>query len=163
MAELSWDMLDRAPFWLGLPEAALATFECQVGAMLCAPALRLWIDGPRLAAARAALGDAFLQTLLAQPDADSIPIGLIDCPRIDAAGQVSTLLQATGAAVLLASMPHGALRRAADKALAPAEASPMAEALAHALVARAQGVAAGAGVSEHQGSTEDSVALRSAA
>src|SRR5207244_226909 len=53
-AVLDWETLDRAPGWLGLPEGALALCARRIGAVLCAPALRLWIDGPRIAAARAA-------------------------------------------------------------------------------------------------------------
>lgn len=136
-AALDWDTLDRAPAWLALADAEFAAFQRRVGAVLQARALRLWIDGPRIAAARAALGAPFLARLLAQPDSVSIPVGLVGLPPIERAQQVAPLLQAAGAGVLLASLPHGPLRRAVTEALAPASASPMAHELAAALVERA--------------------------
>jgi hypothetical protein len=142
MAALDWDTLARAPAWLALPPAALASFECQVGAVLCARALQLWIDGARLAAARAALGEGFLAALLALPEEASISPALVACPQIDVAAHVVPLLQASGSSVLLASLPHGALRHAACAALAPAQPSTMAPELAQTLVARAQALAA---------------------
>jgi hypothetical protein len=143
-AALEWDALDRAPGWLALPDPEFATFQRRVGAVLQGRALRLWIDGPRIAAARAALGAPFLAKLLAQPDSVSIPVGLVSVPPIDRAEQVAPMLHAAGAAVLLASLPHGPLRRAAAEALAPATASPMAHELAAALVERARMLGAAA-------------------
>ena len=137
---LDWAMLGVAPEWLALPEPALALLARRVGAVLCAPAVKLWIDGPRIAAARAALGDAFLQALLAERDVPAIePAGR---PRLDAAEQVAALLQATGAGVLLASLAPGALQRAASDVLGPAVTLAMPPALAHTLIARAQALEA---------------------
>jgi hypothetical protein len=138
VASLDWDTLDQAPHWLALPEAELTTFQCQVGAVLCAGALRLWIDKSRLAAAQTAVGALFLRKLLAQPEAASIAIGLVECPEIDTPGEVEAMLRLTGASVLLASLVPGALREAADAALAPITASTMAQELALTLVSHAQ-------------------------
>lgn len=143
VAGLDWDACDRAPAWLALDDDDLASFQCRVGAVLCARALRLWIDGPRLAAARAILGDGFLAQLLAQPDSASIPLGLVGAPRIDHAAQVGPALQAAGASVLLASLAHGPLRQAVGVMLAPAAPSTMTHELADTLVARAQALGQG--------------------
>jgi len=141
-ATLDWDTLDRAPEWLALREAALAAFERRVGALLCAPALRLWIDGPRIAAARAALGDAFLRALLAEHDKPAVDAGAPAPPRLQSAERVATLLQAAGAGVLLASLPAGPLRRAATGVLSAGIPLTMVPELAQALVARTWAIAA---------------------
>lgn len=140
---LDWEACERAPAWLALDDDALASFQCRVGAVLCARALRLWIDGPRLAAARTILGETFLAQLLAQPDSASIPLGLIGAPRIDSAAQVGPALQAAGASVLLASLAHGPLRQAVGVMLAPAAPSTMTHELADTLVARAHALGQG--------------------
>jgi hypothetical protein len=136
-ATLDWDALDRAPAWLALPERALATLQRQVGALLYAPDMRLWIDGRRLAAARVALGEAFLNALLAQRDAALMPLDAAARARIETAEQVAARLAAAGAAVLLAAIPAGALREVAAAAMAPLSAAAMACELAQSLVARA--------------------------
>jgi hypothetical protein len=123
VAALDWDSLDSGPAWLALPEAALATFQRRVGAVLCAPTLRLWIDGPRLGAARVALGESFLQALLARRDWPALPRDVVAQPRIDVAEQVGVLLQVAGAAVLLASLSQGPLRRVVSAAMTPRVAS----------------------------------------
>ncbi|HJV95523.1 MAG TPA: hypothetical protein VJ608_05770 [Albitalea sp.] len=140
---LDWDALARAPDWLALPDDALLALQRQVGALLCAAEMRLWIDGARLAAARAALGEPYLRALLAQPAMPSTPLDAAACPRIALPGQVGALLQLAGGSVLLASLTHGPLRRAASAALAPAVASTIARELARSLIARAQSLAAG--------------------
>jgi hypothetical protein len=137
-ATLDWDALDAAPAWLAQPGAALDSLACRVGAVLCGPALRLWIDTGRLTAARAALGDAFLRALLAQPDLPGAP----PAPRIASAAQVSASLQAWGAAVLLATLP-AALRGAAAAALPHPAPLPIDAATAQALVGRAMALASG--------------------
>jgi len=139
-ASLDWETLDSAPAWLALSDAELMVLARQVGAMLCATSVRLWIDGARLGAARAALGAPFLQALQALPDAQLLPRNVAPCPRIDAAEQVAPMLRTSGLGVLLASLPNGPLRRAAT-ALLGSTASTMAAALAHALVSRAQTLA----------------------
>jgi hypothetical protein len=146
VAALDWQALDRAPVWLGLPDAAFSAFQCRVGAVLWARSLRLWIDEPRLAAARACVGEPFLQRLRAEPDAASLPSGLVHHPGIASAAQVAPRLRAAGAGVLLASLPHGSLRMAAEGLLAPIEASTMARELAAALIERATAIAAQTGL-----------------
>lgn len=136
-AGLEWDALDTAPAWLALPDTELMVLARQVGAVVCASNMRLWIDGARLAAARAALGAPFMQALLALPEAELLPRNVAPCPMIDGAEQVAAQLRSTGLAVLLASLASGSLRRAAGAALGT-QASSMAQVLAHSLVARAQ-------------------------
>ena len=138
VAALDWDALDRAPAWLALADAAFATFQCRVGALLCGHALRLWIDRARLAAAQAALGAPFLRALLAERGSASIPTGLFACPEIDSPAEVEPALRLAGASVLLATLRGGVLREAVGVLLAPAMASRMAPELALALVARAE-------------------------
>ncbi len=133
---LDWDALDAAPAWLALPEDELTRFECQVGALLCAPLLRLWIDGARLNAARSAVGAPFLQALRALPSTQILPGNVAPSPRIDHAEQVAPLLRAAGASVLLASMLPGPLRLVVGTALAPATPAQMAGPLAQSLIAR---------------------------
>jgi len=135
---LDWDALDDAPAWLALPEDELTRFECQVGALLCAPLLRLWIDGARLNAARSAVGAPFLQALRALPSAQILPGNVAPSPRIDHAEQVAPQLRAAGVSVLLASMPPGPLRLVVGSALAPATPAQMAGPLAQSLIARVQ-------------------------
>jgi hypothetical protein len=106
---LDWDTLDAAPAWLAQPTASFDELARRAGAVLCAPAMRLWIDSARLAAARAAVGDVFLRALLARPDVPALPRG----PRIDTAADVAAALPSAGAAVLLAALP-AALRGVAS-------------------------------------------------
>jgi hypothetical protein len=163
VATLEWDAFDSAPGWLALSETEFALLQRQIGAMLCAPALRLWIDGPRLAAARTALGESFLQALLAQPAAPANPVDLAACPRIDVAGQVGALLQIAGASVMVAALPQGPLRRATSAALAPATASPIGQELARSMVQRAQNLAAQSSMNIKHGGSSLPSELRSAA
>jgi hypothetical protein len=145
ISAIDWEMLDAAPHWLALPDGKLATLQRQVGALVYAPEIRLWIDGPRLAAARAALGETFLQALLAQHDLLSFPLDAGARPRIDTAAKVPTHLQVVGAAVLLASLPQGPLRHVVSTAMAPTAAAPLTTEMAQVLVARAQSLAAQSG------------------
>ncbi|HSW05252.1 hypothetical protein [Aquabacterium sp.] len=139
---LDWDALDQAPAWLSLPEAAQLILQARIGALLYAPELRLWIDGPRLAAARALLGDAVLDDLLTQPEA-AMPRGLVRSPRIDHAGEVAAQLRSAGLAVLLAAMPPGLLRAIVIAATGATAASAMSAALAASLIARGRALGQG--------------------
>lgn len=141
VAGVDWDTLDRAPEWLALAEPQLAAVMRQVGAVVCAPQIRLWIDGPRVAAVRGALGEAFLRALAAQRDLPSLPADIAPQARIDKAEQVAAQLQSSGAAVLLAALPDGPLRRAATAALSSA-AAPMTGELAQSLIQRARALSA---------------------
>lgn len=141
MSAIDWEMLESAPAWLALPDAKLATLQRQIGALLYAPEIRLWIDGARLNAARTVLGDTFLKTLLAQRDLHAFPQDTGTRPRIDTAEHVPTHLQVAGASVLLASIPQGPLRRAVATAMAPTAAMAMACEMAQALVTRVQSLA----------------------
>lgn len=146
VSAIDWDELDRAPAWLALAAPKLATLQRQVGALLYAAQMRLWIDGPRLGAARAAVGDDFLHALQAQHDLQAFPPDAGTLPRIDAAEKVATRLQVAGASVLLASLSPGPLRDALGTAMAPTAAAPMAAGMAQSLVARAQALAASGAV-----------------
>lgn len=135
-AAIGWDMLDQAPAWLALPEPALATFQRQIGALLHAPDIRLWIDGARLNAVRAAVGDGFLRALLAQRDGPPLPPQLAGRARIDRAEQVRDALQSAGAAVLYASVTSAPLRDALTASPSHVVAAPLPHAFAESLVAR---------------------------
>ncbi|MEO7244759.1 MAG: hypothetical protein ABIX12_06395 [Rubrivivax sp.] len=136
-AALDWDALGRAPDWLALTESERDGLQSRIGALLYARAVRLWIDGPRLDAARTVLGDTFLETLLTQPDEQSIPTALADVPPIATAAHVAPTWQTVGASVLLASLAPGPLRQAAKALLGPVAPSAMAHEFAVSLVARA--------------------------
>jgi hypothetical protein len=139
-AELDWDALAQAPDWLVAQGPA---FECRVGAMLCVAEIRLWIDAPRLAAARRVLGASFLQALLAQPDSPGAAL-LAPLPRIVGAEQVAPRLREVGASVVLAALADGALGAALEQALAPLHPLPIAAALAQSLVERTAAMAGAA-------------------
>jgi hypothetical protein len=116
-ADIEWDVLDRAPAWLALDATASDRLQCRVGALLCGAELRLWIDRPRVAAARAAVGERFWKALLAQAP---LPAALPPTPaRLGEDAPVPRQLQSLGAAVLLATLEAPALRRAAAPLLAP--------------------------------------------
>jgi hypothetical protein len=142
ISAIDWEMLEAAPAWLALPDSRLATLQRQIGALLYLPEIRMWIDGARLNAARAVLGETFMQTLLAQRDLHAFPQDTGKRPRIDTAEHVPTHLQVAGASVLLAAIPQGALRRAVSTAMAPTAAVAMACEMAQSLVTRAQSLAA---------------------
>jgi hypothetical protein len=133
---LDWDALDTAPAWLARTASSLATLQCQVGAVLLAPAMRLWIDSGRLAAARAVLGEGFLRAAL-----DQVDLAAVAAPRIASASQVGAALQSAGAAVLLATLP-AVLRGPAAGAMTPPAGVTIAESTAQAVVARALSLAA---------------------
>jgi hypothetical protein len=134
---IDWDTLDRAPDWLALPDASFLILQARLGALLHLPAMRLWIDGPRLAATRVLLGEAVLDDLMSHPES-AMPFGLTPCARIDSATQVGPALRATGVSVLLAALPRGPLRDALCRGLAPVEPSRMTPELAETLVVRAR-------------------------
>lgn len=147
LSAVDWATLENAPAWLALPDAKLAILQRQIGALLYAPEIRLWIDGARIGAARQALGDAFLQTLLAQRDLTAFAQDTGARKRVDTAEQVGPHLQMAGAAVLLASLPQGAVRRVVTAAMAPTAPAPIASELAQSLIARAQSLAGGSPLS----------------
>lgn len=142
ISAIDWETLESAPAWLSLPDAKLATLQRQVGALVYAPEIRLWIDGARLAAARGTLGETFMSALLAQQDLLSFPLDAGARPRIDSAEKVATHLQIVGAAVLLAAMPAGRLRDVVCAAMAPTAPAPLPGELAQSLVTRAASLAA---------------------
>jgi len=162
---IDWDALDHAPDWLALPDAAFLILQARLGALLHLPAMRLWIDGPRLAATRVLLGEAVLDDLLshpesAMPDAGPRPrlgpaaaaggaplsserpgdgcFGLTPCVPIESAAQVGPSLRAAGVSVLLAALLPGAVREALCRGLAPVQPARMARELAETLIVRAR-------------------------
>jgi len=120
---LDWDTLDDGPAWLSLPEPALGELQCRLGALLCAPALRLWIDRPRVDAARAAVGTAVWQAVLARSGATDeacSPCNALALALARAsAAHVEALLRGAGAAVLLGSMESNVLAPVAQALVAP--------------------------------------------
>ena len=139
---IDWDTLDAAPEWMAWDAERLEALQLQVGALLLAPELRLWIDAPRLGAAARALGGPLLQALLSLPDGEVLPRDVAPAPRIDRAEQVVPSLRACGAGVLLAALASGELRQAATTLLTPGRPSMMAGALARSLAAHATQLAA---------------------
>lgn len=139
---LDWETLDRAPAWLALPADDLAALQRRLGAVHCAGTLRRWIDSARLGAARQALGETFLQALLAS-DAGADPA---DAPAIPHPAQVEPLLRHVGAAVLVSSLPPGRLRRVVEAALKPGVALTLAQEAAEATLTRAQALLAQANI-----------------
>ena len=134
---IDWDALDAAPDWLALPDASFLILQARLGALLHLPAMRLWIDGPRLAATRVLLGEAVLDDLMSHPES-AMPFGLTPCAPIASATQVGPALRAAGVSVLLAALPRGALRDALCRGLAPVEPSRMTPELAATLIVRAR-------------------------
>ena len=143
-AALDWDALSRAPGWLALPEAERAHFTRRVGSVMLAPALRLWISAPRVAAAREAVGADWWAALQLHNDWPALPNGMATWPDGGDAAGVGELMRMAGASVLQALLPHGALRHAAAALLAPAAPfvmpSQQAQAVVQATWALAQGL-----------------------
>jgi len=114
-AALDWDALDRGPAWLAVPDTELALQQRRIGAVLHTTAIRLWIDRRKLAAARAAVSDAFLRALLADSAAPDV------APRSVSAGDtcsdVAEWLRQAGAAVQAAAISDSPLGQAAGIAL----------------------------------------------
>lgn len=139
-AHLDWDALDRAPDWLVLSATELGVLRRRVGAVTHAPSMRLWIDRGRIAAARIALGERFMQRLFAEAS-DALPPNLLAGGRsIESALEVEPVLAATGASILLASLlagTDGPLTRAVAATLAPAEPALVTPGLAQSTIAKA--------------------------
>lgn len=118
---LSWQQLDNAPAWLALEQGELLTLARRCGSVLAAPALRLWIAGPLRELARSALGAPWWRALRSAPDwpalPDGVPSTLADWPAVDTPQALAQQFTEAGAAVLLAGLPHGALRHAASRRL----------------------------------------------
>jgi hypothetical protein len=114
-AALDWDALDRAPAWLAVPDAELAMEQRRIGAVLHTAAIRLWIDRRKLAAARAAVGDAFLRALLA--DSAAPEVARHTAIARDACSDVAEWLRQAGAAVQAAAISDSPLGQAAGIAL----------------------------------------------
>ncbi len=118
---LDWQALTQAPAWLALPEGSLNVLRRRVGSVLLAPALRLWISASRINAAREAVGEAWWSQLLSHEAWPSWPTEAGDWPSgaSSSPDAVATVFDEVGAAVLLATLPHGALRHVALQAFAP--------------------------------------------
>lgn len=118
---LTWSQLDAAPAWLALEREELLGLARCCGSVLAAPALRLWIAGPLRELARSALGAPWWRALRSAPDwpalPDSVPSALADWPPVTSPQALAQQFTEAGAAVLLAGLPHGALRHAASRRL----------------------------------------------
>jgi hypothetical protein len=145
---LDWKALDAAPGWLTLPAPDLMRFARRIGAVRGIPSIRLWIDAPRVGAAKEAIGARFLQSLLALPESRMpLPQDMAQEPEMDTADQVSPVLQATGLAVLLASLPAGDLRDTGAAIWAPARPADMPTPVAQMLVSRVRALSVNADAS----------------
>lgn len=135
---LSWAQLDAAPAWLGLERAELMALALRCGSVLAAPALRLWIDGPLRELARSVLGVPWWRALRSTPDwpplPAGLPAGLSDWPEVRTPEGLGQQFTEAGAAVLLAGLPHGSLRHAASRRLAPVAAWVMPQGTAQAVL-----------------------------
>ncbi len=135
---LSWAQLDAAPAWLALERSELLALAQRVGSVLAAPALRLWISGPLRELARSALGAPWWRALRSAPAwpplPAGLPAGLGDWPEVTTPERLSRQFTEAGAAVLLAGLPHGALRHAASRRLGPGAAWVMPQATALAVL-----------------------------
>lgn len=139
---LTWAQLDAAPSWLALPASELQALALRCGSVLAAPALRLWIAGPLRELARATLGVPWWRALRAVPDwpalpeavARGLPASLADWPDVTTPDGLRRQFTEAGAAVLLACLPHGALRHAASRRLGPVAAWVMPQATALAVL-----------------------------
>lgn len=118
---LTWPQLDAAPAWLALEQDELLALARRCGSVLAAPALRLWIAGPLRELARASLGAAWWRALRSAPTWPALPEGapsaLADWPQVSTPEALARQFTEAGAAVLLAGLPHGALRHAASRRL----------------------------------------------
>lgn len=135
---LTWAQLDAAPAWLALPAAELQALALRCGSVLAAPALRLWIAGPLRELARSTLGAPWWRALRSAPDwpslPDGLPAGLAGWPEVTTPDGLRQQFTEAGAAVLLAGLPHGALRHAASRRLGPVAAWVMPQATALAVL-----------------------------
>jgi len=119
-AALDWDALDRGPAWLAAPDTDLALEQRRIGAALNAAAIRLWIDRRRLAAARSAVGDAFLRALLADSSVrETARHSVVENSATtgDGFSDVAEWLRRCGAAVQAAAISDTPLGQAAAIAL----------------------------------------------
>ena len=121
-ASLDWPALDAAPPWLALDGPSLQMLRRRAGSVLLAPALRLWIGAAKVNAAREAVGHAWWWRLLDHrpwPDWSPELAQWGDWPADDttSAAAVGAVLDEAGTEVLLATLPHGALRHAASQTL----------------------------------------------
>ena len=114
---LSWQTLSHCPDWLGLPDSIFASLQRRLGAIVYASQIRLWIDQPRLAAARDAVGAPWLHRLCSQREIVPLPMQGFDREPIDHAGQVVGALSRAGAALLTANIAPGPLHEAFAAAL----------------------------------------------
>lgn len=135
---LTWPQLDAAPAWLALERAELQVLALRCGSMLAAPALRLWISGPLRELARAAVGAPWWRALRSTPHLPPLPAGLpaslADWPQVSTPEALAQQFTEAGAAVLLAGLPHGAMRHAASRRLGPMAAWVMPQATALAVL-----------------------------
>lgn len=136
-AALDWDALGRAPGWLALPEDELMRLRCRLGALLHVGLLRLWIDRPRLQAARQAVGEPWFAALVGARPMPAPPCDGVDRRPIERAEDVAARLAAAGAALLLAACEPGPLQRAVAAAFGDVAPAGSGLEAARALVARA--------------------------
>jgi len=114
---LDWYTLSQCPDWLGLPDPVFASLQRRLGAIVYAAQIRLWIDQPRLSAARQAVGAPWLHRLCSQRAILPLPMEGFESESIDKPEQVVGALSRAGAALLAANIAPGALHDAFVAAL----------------------------------------------
>jgi len=133
---LTWRELIDAPAWLALPDDEFALLQRRLGALFHAKAISLWMDRPRLAAAQQSVGESWLRDLCAQRPVMPLPVQQIEpIDNIDAK-DVATRLSATGATLLVASIPPGPMRDAVTTALGISQPAAVNEEVARSFIAR---------------------------
>ncbi|GEM_PF-1708313 len=70
----TWGIIDRIPPWCLLDGQALAQLQDTCGALLLAPEVRLWIDGPRLKAAAAVVTEPVFLQVIALADKSELAV-----------------------------------------------------------------------------------------
>ena len=106
---LDWQALSQCPDWLGLPDPVFASLQRRLGAIVYAAQIRLWIDQPRLRAARQAVGAPWLHRLCSQRAIVPLPMEGFELEPIEKADQVVGALSRAGVALLAANIAPGAL------------------------------------------------------
>lgn len=110
---LDWALLLEVPEWCHWPSSRREYLVLIAGALFAAPAMRLWIEARRIAAAKSVIGADAFDKVMAH---ESLPHA---APQLPAGEDIRELLQAAGAGVLLGSLSHDGLRNGLAALLPP--------------------------------------------
>ncbi len=127
---LDWALLLEVPEWCDWPPSRREHLVLIAGALFAAPAMRLWIEARRIAAARSIIGADAFDRVMAH---ESLPHA---APELPAEEDIRALLQAAGAGVLLGGLSHDGLRNSLAPLL-PTSAGALPHTVAAALTADA--------------------------